>query len=127
LAEDDVELRSLLGSLLRSDGYEVVEVRNGSELLSYIAASLMYGARYVEPSLILTDVQMPGPSGLEVIHALKRTSYRAPLVVMTAFGTDETRRRARELGAAAVLDKPFELQTLRELVQNLAPIAAPAD
>jgi CheY-like chemotaxis protein len=126
LAEDDYELRRLLGSMLRHDGYAVVEARNGSELLNYVAASLLYSARYAEPALILTDVRMPGPSGLDVGSALKRTRYRSPLVVMTAFGGDDMRRQARVLGAVAVLDKPFELEELRRIVQRWAPLPAAA-
>jgi DNA-binding response OmpR family regulator len=66
--------------------------------------------------LILTDVHMPGCSGLDVIEVLRDADWKTPVIVMTAFGDDETRARAEQLGAV-MLEKPFRLDSLRAAVR----------
>ena len=122
LAEDDPELRSLIASQLRSAGYEVHEARNGGELIDFVANTLLFAARLAKPALIITDVRMPGLTGLEVIHGIQRARYGAPVIVITAFGSAETHERARELGALEVFDKPFDIDELVERVQEIVPL-----
>jgi CheY-like chemotaxis protein len=70
--------------------------------------------------LILTDLQMPGPSGLELVQRLRDAGERAPVLVMTGYNDQETARRLRERGIEHFLDKPFEEGELLRRIRELA-------
>ncbi len=110
LAEDDLEMRRLLATRLRRLGFEVVEVADGWQLLELAMAGATDGSPSV--GLVISDVRMPGLTGLEVLARLRRSAYPAPVILVTAFGDRATHAEATRLGAAAVLDKPFELDEL---------------
>jgi DNA-binding NtrC family response regulator len=116
LAEDDRELRWLIARTLRQEGLEVVEVHDGLELLDRVGVALLDNLELDSIDLIVSDVHMPGWSGLEVLAGLNSAGCRTPVVLITAFGDAEIHAAARRLGAIAVLDKPFQLDDLRTLV-----------
>ncbi len=118
LAEDDFELRRLLIRGLRKDGYDIVEVASGAELVHRLGLNLQEPERVEAVDLIIMDIRMPGWSGLEVLEALRSIGCQIPVIVMTAFGDDETHRTALRLGAASVLDKPLDPDHLRRVVIN---------
>jgi DNA-binding NtrC family response regulator len=66
--------------------------------------------------LIVSDIRMPGLSGMELLHAGREAEAFPPTILITSFGDRETHREARRLGARALIDKPFELDTLIEEV-----------
>ena len=116
LAEDDFELRDLLACVLRADGHEVVEARDGNELWS-----LLHGA---DPSgeqpfaLVVSDVRMPGLTAFDVLSQLQRSLTNTPVILITAFGDQTTHLRALRLGASRVFDKPFDCDDLRAAVHE---------
>ena len=114
VAEDDKEMRNLLGASLRSRGFDVAEYRDGRELLARLESDANEDVRI--PSLVVSDLRMPGVSGLDVLHHMRRVLPDVPVILITAFGDDQTHRRAKALGAAAVVDKPFDLRTFHEEV-----------
>lgn len=116
LAEDDAELRQLLASALRNDGYEIITARDGDELAGHLGSLCL---RHEFPDLIITDVRMPGASGLEVLESLRETQWTTPVIVITSFGDDAVHRQAELLGAARVFDKPFDVDELRTCVRDL--------
>jgi len=116
LAEDDDELRALITAVLRQDGFSVCPVSNGGDLLEYIETSLLHSSLNPRPQLLITDLRMPGLSGLDVISILEDSECLPRTIVITAFPTEETRLKALERGAAAVLDKPVDLDDLRREV-----------
>jgi DNA-binding response OmpR family regulator len=118
LAEDDAEMRSLVSSQLREDGYDVIEARNGVEL---VRAIHRFESIFVPVHLVITDIRMPGFDGLEVLEYLRYANLAMPVIVMTAFGDSRTHITARANGAALVLDKPFDLDALRAAVARLVP------
>ncbi|MBN2195086.1 MAG: response regulator [Polyangiaceae bacterium] len=112
LAEDDEESRSLLVRVLSADGYRVIPVRNGTEALDHIL-SARGKFRWTElPDLVVSDINMPGLSGTDVASVLRHDRKPLPFIFITAFGSEETRERARWLDAAAVIDKPFDIDVL---------------
>ena len=121
LAEDDDEMRKLLAAALRADGYAVEEAYNGMDLLAKVARSLLHGSSAVPVDLVITDIRMPGFSGLEVLAALRETNRTVPVILITAFGDLETHQEARRLGANAIFDKPFDVDDLRTAVLSFAP------
>ncbi len=116
LAEDDGEMRRLLAQALTRDGYDVVEVPDGSQLVSNIVDSLRDG-RPVD--LVVSDVRMPGLGGFEAVAWLRELGCRAPVILITAFGDRSVHAEGVRVGAVRVLDKPFELDQLRQLVREL--------
>src|SRR5262245_16534561 len=73
IAEDDAELRTLLASLLRRDGHEVVTAEHGSEVIPLVTDAI---------NLIVLDVRMPGQSGIELLQSIRTAGFRAPIVLM---------------------------------------------
>lgn len=113
VAEDDGDMRALIAVDLRRDGYRVTEAVDGSDLLERLR-ELEQSANL--PDLVVTDVRMPGASGLDALEFLQRIRASVPVVVITAFGDIATHSLAHELGATYTLDKPFALSDLRVTV-----------
>lgn len=121
LADDDRELRGLLAAALRKDCYDVTEARDGRELLQCLATDRLRGNDSPAFDLVISDIRMPGRSGIEVLAGLRMTDWATPFILTTAFGTEETHEEARRLGAVAVFDKPFDVDDLRTILCNLFP------
>jgi len=117
IAEDDAEMRKLLAHVVRAEGHEVIEAPDGRRLLAYLQSAMMSDGAGL-PDLIVSDIRMPGYSGLDVLMAVREASLDVPVVLITAFGDPQTHNEAFELGAA-VLDKPFSLDDFRRTVQAL--------
>ena len=75
----------------------------------------------VEPELIviLSDINMPGMDGLELLRAVKERRPELPVMMVTAYGDDERRRRAAEFGAAHFVTKPVDFDKLKEQLRQL--------
>ncbi len=118
VAEDDPAFRYLLASALRTDGHDVVEVSNGVDLLDALGGSLVpaWGAGVFD--LVLSDVRMPGWTGIDALASLGHGQRLPPVVFITAFGDDELHRRALLAGALAVFDKPIDIDDLRLFVRE---------
>jgi two-component system, response regulator, stage 0 sporulation protein F len=118
LAEDDDDLRTTLASSLGDDGYDVVQARDGAELLELLGGSASVPWR--RPDVIVTDLLMPLYSGLGVLAALKQSGWEVPVIVITAATDPRMTADALRLGAAAVLRKPFSLTDLRTAIIGAA-------
>jgi CheY-like chemotaxis protein len=77
----------------------------------------------IEPQLIviLSDINMPGMDGLQLLGEIKQHFPDIPVMMVTAYGDDERRRRASDLGAAEFLTKPVDFDTLKSQLRQLAP------
>jgi two-component system response regulator (stage 0 sporulation protein F) len=126
LAEDDHELRWLIALSLRNDGFEVLEVGDGLALIDRVGSSLLETLELDAIDLIVSDVRMPGWNGLEVLAGLNSAGCHTPVVLITAFGDPEVHAAGKRLGAAAVLDKPFDLNELSSLAARLVDPKSPA-
>ena len=124
VADDDRELRRMLASRLRDDGYQVEQVGTGFELLARLSRPPPSG----EYDLIISDVRMPGLSGLEVLavqHSPRRVhAWHTPVILISAFSDDDTYDAADRLGAV-LFDKPFDLDDFHTCVINmLSPLGS---
>ncbi|MBL9037093.1 MAG: sigma 54-interacting transcriptional regulator [Archangium sp.] len=126
LAEDDDELRWALSDVLKAEGYEVIGVPNGRALLEHLGASLLLEERGSPPDLIVTDVRMPGLTGMQILESVRDRGWTTPVVLVSGFGDEETHRRASVLGATAFLDKPINLNELRAILQNAVASPRPS-
>jgi CheY-like chemotaxis protein len=122
LAEDDREMRGLLSQAFRKAGYAVTECSDGVGLLTHLESFLFPekgGKRDVD--LIVSDIRMPGFTGMEVLEGTQSTGGFPPMVLITAFGDYETHAQAERYGAAAMFDKPFDIDDLLDKVRKLLP------
>ncbi len=117
VVEDEEKLRRVIELQLRGAGFEVLT-----------AATAEQGLQLADRAdLVLTDVRLPGMSGLELMAALKRQNSVAPVIVMTAFGTVENAVEAMKAGAADYLPKPFSLDHLMTVVNKALEMRALRD
>jgi CheY-like chemotaxis protein len=119
IAEDDFAFRDLLSFAFEDDGYEVVTVPDGYALLETLGSSVLPGSSTKPFDLVVSDLMMPRFGGLGTLERLSHSPLLPPLVVITAFGSDEVHRRALQAGAVSVLDKPFDLQDLVRLSRRV--------
>jgi DNA-binding response OmpR family regulator len=117
-------MRTLLAFTLKGEGYEVVECANGMQLLDQLNTVWVPNASH-GIDLVITDLRMPGLSGLELLGRLRDRRGVPPVILLTAFGDEQTHTQARQLGAAASVDKPFEITCFLELVQSLVSSPSP--
>jgi len=118
VAEDDKALRGMLVEILRSDGHEVVTVANGQDLLNTLEVSLDKELGTGPFDLVISDIRMPGMTGLRAFEEVGYGPHIPPVVFITAFGDEELHAQAHHLGALAVLDKPFDLDEFRAFVNT---------
>jgi CheY-like chemotaxis protein len=77
--------------------------------------------------LILSDINMPGMSGLDMLPRARQARPDVPVIMITAYGDDETRRKAAEAGAAGLFTKPIDFPELRgEIGRRLDAAASPS-
>ncbi len=118
LAEDDDDMRALIATALQSDGYEVVEAKDGAELLDLLAGAS--SSPMNRPDIIVSDVLMPCYSGLGVLAALHKSSWKIPVILITARRDEAVVKDAMRLGASAVVHKPFDIDDLRTAILNVS-------
>jgi DNA-binding response OmpR family regulator len=119
LAEDDKEMRSLLALMLRKEGYQVCECRDGLSLLDMLSSFFLPGEEHENFDLIISDIRMPGVTGMEILMGSNELDNFPPIVLITAFGDKETHVQAERLGAAALFDKPFDIDEMLKTVRAI--------
>ena len=112
LVEDKNELRAMLRKALERAGYSVDEARDGAAAIQKVRAR-----RYL---MVITDLKMPGASGLDVLRETKQADATIPVLLLTAFGSVEEAVTAMKEGAFDFLQKPVDLDHLKLLVQRAA-------
>jgi CheY-like chemotaxis protein len=119
--EPDVELlfRQQFRRDLRAGRFTMDFAQSASTALARIA-----NAGDQSLILILSDINMPGMSGLELLPKAKAIRPDVPIIMITAYGDAETKRRALESGAEALLTKPIDFGTLRTEIDNRIQRAA---
>lgn len=108
LADDDAQLRSLLSAYLGAQGWSVTSVSTGEDAIRLIATRPF--------DVIVTDVRMPGASGLDVLRAVRSQLRHSQVVLMTGYRSLSAAIEAVNQGAFAYIEKPFSLVELREKV-----------
>ena len=117
VVDDDHAMRLALSESLESCGYDIEAVENGCDALSLFAKSKF--------DLVVTDMRMPGMTGIEVLRNVKNMSSGIPVILITAYGTVGTAVEAMKEGAAEFIMKPFSLDDIESVVKNVLSAAKP--
>jgi DNA-binding NtrC family response regulator len=112
VVEDDDDMRAVLLEGLSADGHSVRGCARVDDALGVLENDGPF-------DVLITDVRLPGASGLELLSVLQARCVRAPArIVITGFGNEDLHASAEALGAVAVFDKPFDVDDLRIAVIN---------
>jgi CheY-like chemotaxis protein len=111
VVDDEPEFCRLLASVLTGMGYEVSTASGGRQGLAKI--------RKYPPDLVFLDIKMPRMDGLECLRRLRKSKRKPVIVVMTGYGDIQSAREALRLGAEEYISKPFDLDDLKQLVNEL--------
>ena len=123
VVDDEPDVESLFRQQFRRD------IRSGRFILEFAtsAADALERAKAIaDPSLILilSDINMPGMSGLEMLPKVRAARPKVPVIMITAYGDDATRKKAMELGAVGLLTKPIDFGSLRQEIDQRLEQAA---
>ncbi len=110
VVDDEPNMRKVLSALLRGDGYEVVAASSGEEALKHFRAEQFHA--------VITDLKMPGMSGLAVLSEVACINSSIPVIVITAYGTVENAVEAMKRGAYDYVLKPFDNTEIRLTVRK---------
>lgn len=108
IVDDEKNYLLVLKELLGEEGYEVVTAQSASEALGIFQET--------ELDLVITDMKMPGMSGMALLSGLKEKDLHLPVIMMTAYGTVEKAVEAMKKGAYDYIIKPFDNETLKKTV-----------
>jgi nitrogen regulation protein NR(I) len=110
LIDDDPGIVDTLSRVMTDEGYEVTVERRGDEGFARAAADTF--------NAVVTDLKMPGLTGLDLVRQLHAARPRLPIILITAFGTTQTAIEATKFGAYDYLLKPFEIPQLLDLIRR---------
>ncbi len=110
VVDDEQGMREFLSIILQKEGHHVITASNGSVALEYLSHNVF--------DIVLTDIKMPGISGLDI---LKQTGEHHPdtiVIMITAFASTETAIEAMKQGAYDYISKPFKVEEIKLIVRN---------
>jgi two-component system response regulator PilR (NtrC family) len=110
VVDDERSMREFLEIFFRREGYEVTTADSVEQALAAVDAD--------DHDLVITDIQMPDRTGLDLLHELRETSPETPVVVITAFATTENAIAAMKQGAYDYITKPFKVDEIRVVVEK---------
>ena len=111
VVEDEKSMRDLLGLMLRKEGYSVTTADSAVQAKQLIESGESF-------DLVVSDVSMPGMSGLDLLREIRQLSPETAVVIMTAYGTKQTAIEALNEGASFYVEKPFDLDEMKVVVDK---------
>ena len=112
IVDDEERLRKAMERSFRQEGYQTWTAASGEEALT-----LLRGEKKVD--LVITDLVMPGMDGMALVRAIRDFDPGMKVIILTAYGSDESMTEAEALGVAYYLSKPFDLFHLKSRVERL--------
>ena len=110
IVDDEISICEVLGQYLKKEGYTVSLASSGEEALEVLARETVH--------LIISDIKMPGISGVDLLKKVKETTQSLPVLMTTGFPTLDTAIEALKLGAYDYMTKPFHLEEIGEKVKR---------
>jgi CheY-like chemotaxis protein len=115
IIDDDLNLLRSMEFILETADFEVSAERNGREALEKIKIN----PDHPPLDLLITDIQMPGLTGLQLIDEIHRLNISIPILVITAYGDQKLIKELRQRGCQYYLDKPFDEEKLIKKVLTI--------
>ena len=114
IADDEANLRKVLTALLKKDGHDAIAVPDGESALQEVDRG--------EIDVLITDLRMPGMTGLELLQKVKHRDSTLPVIVITAHGSVDTAVSALKASAADYITKPFDQSELQAAVRKASAL-----
>jgi len=111
VVDDDKDMCHLISEILREESYEVNISYNGEDALSKIKENSY--------DLVILDYKLFGISGIGVLEKARQVKPLIKVIMISAFGNDSTKAKAKELGAFDFIDKPFDIKRFIQTVQDI--------
>ena len=111
VVEDEKSLRDLLALILRKESHAVETAESADRARERVSGNETF-------DLVVSDISMPGSSGLDLLRHVRRTSPRTAVILMTAYGTKQTAIDALNEGASYYVEKPFDLDEMKVVVRK---------
>ncbi|MBN2144423.1 MAG: sigma-54-dependent Fis family transcriptional regulator [Candidatus Aureabacteria bacterium] len=109
VVDDEEIMRNFLSDMLRDEGYEVQAVASGEEGINLLQKS--------DFDLVVTDLKMPGFSGIDVLKAVKQQNSNTYVIMITGYASVETAVESMKLGAVDYITKPFEMDQIKNVIR----------
>jgi two-component system, NtrC family, response regulator HydG len=114
VVDDDQRMVKTIYDILKINSYEVVAVNSGEEAVDKIRSDT--------PDCVLMDIRMKGLNGIETVKIIRETAPHLPVILMSAYVTEEQTLEAKQLGAWAVLDKPIDIPAILSFLSLLRKV-----
>jgi DNA-binding response OmpR family regulator len=116
IVEDEEDLINIIGTVLTDEGYNVKKASTAEEALLLCQS--------IPPDLIISDIKMGKMDGFDLLERIKANDSlkKIPFIFLTSMDESQTRKKGLQLGAAAYMTKPFDIDDLLELILKLAPL-----
>ena len=110
VVDDEKAICEILEEFLSLFGHSVTSANSGADAIEVV--------RRASPDVVFLDIRMPGMSGLDVLKEIKALDSSVRVIMISAFGDEETESMARELGADGYIQKPVDLPGLLVLLKD---------
>ena len=114
IIDDEKDLCQLLGDTLSSHGYNVESANTRREAMSSLKSH--------SPDMVFLDLKLPDGDGLRLLSCIKKINPSTAVNIISAYGTEEVRDKARKLGAYGFIDKPFSEETILRNIRELRKV-----
>lgn len=111
IVDDKANMRTMLESAFAEHNYDVTTASSGEDAIAYLSESTF--------NVVISDFNMPGKSGIDVLRAAKGHSPETEVIIVTAYGTIDLAVEAMRLGAADFITKPFKISDIERKVEKL--------
>lgn len=113
IVDDDPDILTVIQRLLETDGHKGVTAESGLKALELIMRDTF--------DLVISDLRMPSMDGIALLREIKTRKPHLPVILVTAYASNETANESLKLGAAAYLFKPFKVKDLLDAVEQAIP------
>ncbi|MFH0975511.1 MAG: response regulator [Spirochaetota bacterium] len=112
IVDDDKRMAKTIYDILKINGFEGTVINSGEEAIERLKES--------HPDCLIMDVKMNGMNGIETLKIINKMHPSFPVIIMSAYVTEEQKAEAEHEGAYAVLTKPFEMQLILDFLSKLS-------
>ena len=110
IVDDDKDMSKIISTILKQEGYRIFKASSGEEAITQICSK--------NYNLIILDYKLPNKNGIEVLEEIRNMDLSINVIMISAYGNNFIKAKAKEFGVHQFLDKPFNLNKLLNAVKN---------